>query len=116
VVINYGIAILTTYSEIDENLRNIHKIMKKGGKMIINFRTKDDFLYGKGEKIDKYSYMLDERAKEYMGSLYSFYSYEEAEKLINDTGFKIINCERKELWKNGLEDKNKWWIFTVECI
>ncbi|WP_294376399.1 bifunctional 2-polyprenyl-6-hydroxyphenol methylase/3-demethylubiquinol 3-O-methyltransferase UbiG [uncultured Clostridium sp.] len=116
VVINNGISVLVTNDEFIENLKNIHKIMKKGGKMFVNFRTKDDFLFGKGEKLDEYSFKLDERAKEYSGGLYSFYSYEEAERLIVSTGFKVLNCERKELWKNGLEDKNKWWIFSVECI
>jgi SAM-dependent methyltransferase len=116
VVINYGVAFYNVYSDIIENLKNIHRIMKKGGKMIINFRTKDDFLYGKGEKIDKYSYILDERAKEYMKLTYTFFDYEEAKELLEKTGFAIKDCEKIELWKHELKDKNKWWIFSVECI
>lgn len=116
VVIVYGVIFLNTYTDMCDNLKKIHKIMKKGGKMIINFRTTDDWLYGKGEKIDKWTYKLDERAKIYEGSTYSFLEYEEAKELLENNGFKEINCEKYELWKNKLEDRHSWWIFSVECI
>lgn len=112
-VIMYGVAFLRQYEEMLSDLQNICKVLKKGGKMIINFRTKEDGLFGKGEKIGGNSYLLDDSYPDYKGMLYTFLSQDEAENLLTEAGFIVENIEREDYWKTNLSQKHSWWIFTV---
>lgn len=113
VVICYGIIFLRTVEEILIDLKIINSMMINEGRMIINFRTKEDCLYAKGEKINSNTYILDNSSEGYEDMCYTFLSCEEAEKLLNKAGFVIENRERYDLWKDNLSKQHTWWILSV---
>lgn len=115
VVLIYGVLFLNEYNEMRQLLSEIKRIMKKGGKMIVNFRAEDDYLNGKGKKIGDYSYILDESTGSYENAYYTFLSFDKASNLLKEHGFKILKYEKIEFYKNCLKEKHSWWIFTVEA-
>ncbi|MFE3576818.1 class I SAM-dependent methyltransferase [Lysinibacillus sp. NPDC059133] len=115
VILLYGVAFLRQFEEMKQDLQHIFNLLKVGGKSIVNFRTNEDDMFQTGKKVSEQTYILnDDRYPSYRNMLYTFLSLEEAKELLESTGFKIINIEREDYWKNQLEQKNSWWIFTVE--
>lgn len=114
VVFFWGVAFLRPLNEMVKDLKFIYNLTKKGGKVIINFRTKEDDLYGNGEEIARDTFILDAKYPEYENMVYTFLDLDSAKKLVENTGFKIVNIERDDYWKNNLQQKNSWWIFTLE--
>lgn len=114
VIICYGTIFYREVMEVKKDLQIIYRLLNSNGKMIINFRTKENDFYKKGKKIDDNSFILDSTTKDYEGILYTFFDLDEAEKILIDVGFKIDNRERVDFWKNNLEQHHSWWIFTVK--
>ncbi|MCL1884768.1 MAG: class I SAM-dependent methyltransferase [Defluviitaleaceae bacterium] len=114
VMICLGTIFLRQIDDMKRDLADLFSILKTGGRFFVNFRTHEDSLYGKGKQIDEFSFLLDERSKEYNGILYTFLTYEQAEKLLIDAGFTIDRVERVELWKNNLESRHTWWNFILK--
>ncbi|KYH34822.1 tRNA (mo5U34)-methyltransferase [Clostridium tepidiprofundi DSM 19306] len=112
-IICWGSIFYRTKDEMLKDLKIINFILKNEGKMIINFRTKEDYLYGKGKKFDNNTYILDASSGDYNDICYTFLSYNEAKELLSKAGFVVESSERYDLWKNNLSEKHTWWIFLV---
>lgn len=114
VVLCYGAIFLRTPSEMEADISNIYNLLNYGGKMIINFRSKNNWFYGYGEQIEKNTYILDERAKAYNKMTYTFLDEDEAEQMLKKSGFSINNYEFYELNKNKATELHSWHVFWVE--
>ncbi|WP_214228848.1 class I SAM-dependent methyltransferase [Pedobacter sp. B4-66] len=109
-VIAWGLIFYSTYSEIEKDLAAMSDAIKDNGRIILNFRTTDNWFYKLGKEVDKNSYLLDERAKIYEGYVYTFLDLEQIKTIISTAGLKIECVERIDLWKNQLEERNSWYI------
>jgi len=114
IVICLGAIFYRQIQFIQKDLSDIYRIMKKDGRMIIDFRTNEDCLYGKGKKIDDYTFLLDESSGPYNSILYTFLSHDKAKELLLSAGFDVENVERVELWKDNLKNRHTWWMFSVK--
>jgi SAM-dependent methyltransferase len=114
VIICWGVMFLRPTENMLKDLQNLYKILQKGGKLLVNFRTKDNWFYGKGETTDTKTFFLNKDAGPYTNMTYTFLDKEEAGLLLNEAGFKIINTEREELWKNNCSEHHSWWVFWAE--
>lgn len=114
VIFFWGVAFYRPIEDMKKDFGFLFKLLKSGGKMIVNFRTDEDFLYGKGNKVSEETYILNDEYPEYNNIMYTFLDLENAKKLVEESKFKIINIEREDYWKNNLQQKNSWWIFTLE--
>ena len=115
VVLMYGVAFLRDEKSMLEDLKRVNKFLKKDGKLLINFRTKDDYLYQKGKNIVGNTYIL-ENVGVYDGLTYTFLSSEEAISLVKEAGFEVELIERDDYWKNNLKEQNTWWIITAKKL
>jgi len=113
VIIALGVVFLRQMDYMKRDLLDLFRILKPGGRMFINFRTNEDVLFGKGERVDEYSFVLDERSKGYDGILYTFLSSEQASELLTGAGFSIEYVEKYELWGDNLASRHTWWQFAV---
>jgi SAM-dependent methyltransferase len=111
VILSYGVIFLKPVDEMLKDLKIIHGSLKNKGKMIINFRTKDDFLYRDGEKIDDHTYILANPA--YKDMCYTFLDKEEVIHLLDQSGFSLLNLSRVDYHKNNLTEHHSWWIAEV---
>lgn len=110
-IIFCGTIFLTTEDNVYSGLNKLYNITNKNCKMIITFRSKDDYLYKQGKQVSKNSYLLDKES--YKNAMYTFYNKEEIEQLLDDTGFKIDYIEREDYWKNNLSNHNSWYIVSA---
>ena len=115
IVLMYGVAFLRDEKSMLEDLKRVNKFLKKDGKLLINFRTKDDYLYQKGKNIVGNTYIL-ENVGVYDGLTYTFLSSEEAISLVKEAGFEVELIERDDYWKNNLKEQNTWWIITAKKL
>ena len=54
-------------------LEHLYAVTSKGGKVCLNFRTFDNWFYGKEEELEEGYYFLDERTGPYEGSSHAFF-------------------------------------------
>ncbi len=111
-VVVWGVIFISPKKKISAGLNRIFQAMKPNGKLCINFRTKDNWIYGLGKKISEDHFILDERAKEYCGAYYTFLDEYEARSLLVNAGFEIDYVERYDYYKNNLSEKNSWWSYS----
>jgi len=111
IIIAYGVAFLKPLSQMREDLKILYTALATGGKALINFRTKDDFLYAQGKQIDSNTYILHHPS--YKDMCYTFLELNEAKTLLKDVGFVIENISRVDYHKNNLSEHHSWWIFEV---
>lgn len=114
VVLLYGVVFLRPKNLILHDLKQVYQMMKPGAKMIVNFRTTENWYFGKGTTTDGSFYLLDDTAGAYAGLEYTFLKLDEAQELLRDAGFKISNYERLDLNKKNITEHHSWWIFWVE--
>lgn len=112
VVIMYGVAFLRTVKEMIADFKRVNRFMKPGGRLLVNFRTKDDFLYGKGEEIENNSFVLNTN-NTYKGLLYTFLDKDEAVNILKEAGLEVELVEREDYWKNNLQEQHSWWVITA---
>lgn len=72
VVLMFGVAFLRPEEEIKKDLERVNKFLKKNGKLFINFRTKEDFLYKQGKQLARNTYLLENQGV-YSGLTYTFW-------------------------------------------
>ena len=103
------------FSHLDEDVREalleIRRTLNPGSYLFANWRAKDDFFYGLGERVGPNTYRLDERTKSFglTDTVYSFYDITELKQLYTQTGYDVFNVERLEFWINNLVVHNVWW-------
>ena len=72
-----------------EVIRNVFKALKDGGKFFVEVRSVNDELYGKGEQVEKHSYIYD-------GHYRRFVVLEEIKRKLQRVGFTILYAEEKQ--------------------
>lgn len=113
VAVLWGSIFLVTFSKLSENLLHIKKMLNTNGRIFLNFRTMHNWFVGLGKEVEYNTFLLDERANEYNGFLYSFVSENELRTLINDTGLHLHKIERVDLYKNNLKEQNSWYVCEI---
>jgi hypothetical protein len=82
---------------MQRDLIDLYRIMRKDGRMFLDFRTEEDCLYGKGAEVDEHSFKLNKRAGGYASMLYTLLSRDQVEELLVAAGFTVEGVERVEL-------------------
>jgi len=114
VMICWGAIFLRPLSDMLEDLQTIHRLLRAGGRSVINFRSKENWFYGKGTSQNGHeTFLLDGAAGVYNGMLYTFLDSDQAHSLLNDAGFEIENSERLDLWEQNCTKQHSWWVFSV---
>lgn len=89
----------------------MHRILKKDGKALVFTRTTDDYRYGKGEKIDKNTFVLDIEDTNEKGMVMHFLDRTEINKIFSK--FNKIIVKKTETTFSNSEKKNSDWIIIV---
>lgn len=113
VILAWGVMFLRPLEEMKRDLRVVNRLLKPDGKMIINFRTKHNWFFGKGVPLSDDTYHLDQTAGPYSGMFYTFLDVDQARSLLEETDFNVINYERLDLWKENGTKQHSWHIFWV---
>jgi len=114
VVICWGAIFLRPVNEMLKDLQTIYRLLCTGGQAVVNFRSKENWFYGKGISQDgEETYLLDENAGPYKSMRYTFVDLDQAKTLLKNVGFEIENSERVDLWERNCTKQHSWWVFWV---
>jgi len=108
VVVAWGVPFLTRRSEILPNLQGMAALLSEEGRIFLNFRTRENSLFGQGEEIEPGCFVLDERSGAYQGMCYTFMDLPEVEALVEQAGLQIVHLEKLVYHKNNLSELHSW--------
>ena len=113
VIIIWGTIFWKHRQEMLKDLKKITSLLSPNGKIYLNFRSKDDVLYGKGKVLDE-GYTFELNYKEYSGLTYTFLDVSDIETMLKAAGLKVTSFEKEEYWKNNLTERHSWWLVSAE--
>lgn len=114
VVLLYGVLFCRSLAEMKRDLSFASEMLKKGGKMLINFRSTNNWFFGLGTEVAPSTYKLDDRAGAYANLTYTFLEKNQAESLLIDQELTILNYELYELNKKNATEQHSWHVFWLE--
>jgi ubiquinone/menaquinone biosynthesis C-methylase UbiE len=95
------------FKGIQETISEIHRILKKKGYFLINFLSKRTYSYGRGEKVEKDTFIEQEGTEK--GVIHHFTDEAEIRQL-----FKEFHIIKMKLWEKEIEGKlSSRWILTA---
>jgi len=102
---------LDSLAGMQASFSKVFGLLAPGGQLWTRFRHPDSWFSKLGRSETDGSIVLDDRAREYANSLYTFLDSEKAECLLKTTGFEVLNRERVELWKTMEKERHVWNTF-----
>lgn len=113
VIVCWGALFLAPKDEMKRDLASLGSLLKSGGGLIVNFRTRDNWFFGLGASLSGDTYALDERAGEYANYVYTFLDVVDCRELLENSGFAIEYVECYELWKDDPNQRHSWYAFAA---
>lgn len=110
-IISFGVFYYNDFEGYRKAVSEMYRTLKKGGKALVFTRTTDDYRYGKGNKIDKNTFVLDIEDTNEKGMVMHFLDRAEINEIFNK--FKEIIVEKTETTFSNSEKKNSDWIIIV---
>lgn len=108
-IVAWGALFYFNANEREENLQELHRVLKKDGYLFADYRTKDDFMFGQGREIEQDLFVLNENMEHLAGINYWFCSEDEIRNLYHRNGFVIENLEKKEFLTDNMSRNNSHW-------
>ena len=110
-VISFGVFCYSNLEGYQRAISELYRILRKDGVAFIFTRTTDDYRYGKGDKIDKNTFVLDIEDTNEKGMVMHFLDRAEINEIFNK--FNEVLVEKTETTFSNLEKKNSDWIIIV---
>jgi SAM-dependent methyltransferase len=110
VAILWGVLFLRPIAQMRADLTRIVRMLKPGGALCVNFRTRDNWFFGLGTELSPGHYLLDERAGPYRDALYTFVGEGEARDVVASAGLEIESLERCDYWKGPQKQRHSWYV------
>ena len=110
-IISVGVFYHNNLDGYQKAVSEVYRILKKEGLALIFTRSIDDYRYGKGDKIDKNTFVLDIEDTNEIGMVMHFLDREEINEVFSK--FNIITVEKTETTFSNLEKKNSDWVIIV---
>lgn len=92
-----------------ELLSELSRVLKREGIFFADYRSKEDWLYGRGEEIEKDFYKLN-CCGSLNGITYAFRDIDEIKEMYKSIGMKIVNYEKIDHWSDNCKRKNSHYI------
>lgn len=108
-IVAWGVLFLAPPSEMVTNLQSMRLLLAPEGRLLVNFRTRENYFCGLGQEIEPGCFILDKRAGAYEGLCYTFTDLAEVKDIIARAGgFEIMNVEKTTFVKNDLSEVHSW--------
>ena len=115
VVLAFGILFYNNRESQAKMLKNISRMLKKGGRAFVDFRTVNDDIYVNAKKdgLDMSDGIVLGKESHLAGQYICILPLEEIYKLIEDAGLKVEKTELCEFTENNRTRHNSWWHITI---
>ncbi len=108
-MVSWGVVFLVPPSEMVTALRSMAALLAPEGRLLVNFRTRENSHYGLGQEVEPGCFLLDQRAGAYAGMCYSFLDLPDVESLVDKVGtLDIVHVEQTTFRKRNLTELHSW--------
>jgi len=111
-IISYAVFYYNNSHGFQKATDELYRILKKGGEAFILTRTTDDYRFGKGEEIEKNTFVLNIPETNEKGMTMHFLEREDIDKIFGK--FAEVSFEKTETTFDNLKNKNSDWIIKVK--
>lgn len=112
-IVAWGALVFFNEQERREFTKEIYRVLKPGGLLLANYRTKEDSLYGKGTEIEKNLFCLNDNIEDVGKMIYWFCEKEDLNELYTQNGFEIFNLEKKTFKINNMSIINSYFHIWI---
>lgn len=117
IILAWGILFYNNRDNQLQMIKNMYRMLKKGGRAFCDFRTERDSAYMNSllnnETDEKGTVQLKTGTRGKEGLLWHVAPLEELEKMFADAGLVMENVELYEFTENNREIRNSWWHITL---
>jgi ubiquinone/menaquinone biosynthesis C-methylase UbiE len=110
--VSFGVFYYSDSKKAKKAISELYRMLKDGGKTLINMRTTNDYRFGKGKQIEENTFILTISKTNEEGMPVHFLTEEAVYEYFSQ--FSRINLERYEYTYDNLKQLNSDWIITVE--
>jgi SAM-dependent methyltransferase len=108
-MVSWGVVFLVPPSEMIPALQSMAMLLAPAGRLLVNFRTRENWHYGLGQEVEPGCFLLDHRAGAYAGMCYSFLDLPDVESLLDQVGtLDIVHVEQTTFRKRNLTELHSW--------
>lgn len=113
VIVALGVIFLNSKEQQQIMLNNMYRMLKKGGRIFVDFRTERDSIYINQKKKSEEGFVVDYEDASIAGNYIDILPYEELEKMFEKSGLKVENVELYEFTEHNRTRQNSWWHVTL---
>ena len=113
-VVCWGITLTNAYYMTSEIFKQFTKILKPNGKVIANWRTQDDSLYGDGKEIAKDTFVIQRDS--HKGLLYYIPNLDDIKEIYKSANLEIISIDSERFTIDNGKIINSWHIIEAKKI
>ena len=113
-IVAWGVIFYNTLEQQKLMLKNMCRMLKKGGRVFCDFRTQRDSIYLQQEKcMSKEEFTISAEDTRHKGLYLGIYSLADIKEMVKESGLTIENIELYELTQDNQNTKNSWWHITL---
>ena len=113
VIVAWGVIFLNSKEQQQIMLNNMYRMLKKGGRVFVDFRTQRDSLYLKQKNRNSDGFIVDSEDSSIVGNYINILPIEELKKMFLNSGFSLENLELYEFTEHNQSRQNSWWHVTL---
>ena len=113
VIVAWGVIFLNSKEQQQIMLNNMYRMLKKGGRVFVDFRTQRDSLYLKQKNRNPDGFIVDSEDSSIVGNYINILPIEELKKMFLNSGFSLENVELYEFTEHNQSRQNSWWHVTL---
>jgi ubiquinone/menaquinone biosynthesis C-methylase UbiE len=107
-VLSFGVFYYSDSKGMKKSIKEMYRVLKKGGTGFINIRSTNDYRYGKGKKIEKNTYVLTIKDTNELDLKIQFLNRKQLRSYFKQ--YKKIEIEKNEFSYNNLQKLNSDWF------
>ncbi len=94
-------------------LCELRRVLKAGGMILADYRTKEDSMYGKGEELERDFYILDQSCGSLAGISYAFRDISELFSIYARCGLNLVEYEKINRYTNNMQEINSHYVILA---
>jgi ubiquinone/menaquinone biosynthesis C-methylase UbiE len=110
-ILSFGVFYYTDSRGMKKSIKEMYRVLKKGGSGFINLRSIDDYRHGKGKKIEKNTYILNIKNTNEFNMKVHFLNKNDLNNYFKK--YKKIEIEKHEFSYNNLKMLHSDWLIKV---
>lgn len=113
IIVAWGVTFYNSKEQQQRMLNNICRMLKKGGRAFLDFRTERDSIYLKQKERSEDGFVVESEDASVTGCYMDILPLEELKKMFVKSGLTVESIESYEFTENNRTRQNSWWHVTL---